>query len=520
MHSLKNTVVAVLLLGVSYGVYYVLMTPDPAKVKEDEVAEMFREAEGSDIELPGLETDAPSFPRDPGNRAGDSTGFADRLDVPPINDGLVGGDGGFQPTPPRIEASGGGFSQDPPPIAMATQPPSGRGQLIPDEILQRQPQYDLGGDSSNQLVGGSEPVEPDFDSTEPHDQILIDAIREEVNSGVNVFLPDERPDVPDVAPPANGGTFGGGQFGGSFDGSSTRVHNGPEQPQSSGGQFIENQFVSAAPRTTGPVNAPAVSSPAPRQPSFNPPAVEPLSNSNSFVDSTAPSVAAPAEPAMPPSAEGQKTLTTSWPAVQRMIDEGNFRGALGTLSRFYTDPTLTPAENDQLMEWLDSLAGKVIYSPEHNLFRNAYTVKAGETINDLAARWKVTPQLIYNVNRSMIDNPTELLPGTELKMLSGPFHAEVNLDKNIMTLFVSNLYAGRFQIQFAQAPDLQPGAYSVANKSRDPAGESWTIVLDNGACIRTLVPGEQLPADCIGLHPDDSDDVFGILTDNSRIFVR
>ena len=51
MHSLKNTVVAVLLLGVSYGVYEVITTPDPTVNKDpDAVAQLDPAINGSQLD--------------------------------------------------------------------------------------------------------------------------------------------------------------------------------------------------------------------------------------------------------------------------------------------------------------------------------------------------------------------------------------------------------------------------------------------------------------------------------------
>ncbi|MFN9881670.1 MAG: hypothetical protein ACK557_24625, partial [Planctomycetota bacterium] len=49
MNSLKNTIVAILLLGVSYGVYQILTTAEPKALSTAE----FHAANGPEIEIPG-----------------------------------------------------------------------------------------------------------------------------------------------------------------------------------------------------------------------------------------------------------------------------------------------------------------------------------------------------------------------------------------------------------------------------------------------------------------------------------
>ncbi len=103
------------------------------------------------------------------------------------------------------------------------------------------------------------------------------------------------------------------------------------------------------------------------------------------------------------------------------------------------------------MPTLDALAGKVIYSDEHHLVPRPYVVGANESLVDIAGKWHVPAQLIYNVHQKALANPiTDIQPGTQLKMIPGPFHAEVDLQSKVMTMFLGDLYAGRFPIRVGQ----------------------------------------------------------------------
>src|SRR6202008_5137806 len=64
-----------------------------------------------------------------------------------------------------------------------------------------------------------------------------------------------------------------------------------------------------------------------------------------------------------------------------------------------------------------------------------------------------------------IEDPNHLNPGDELKVVRGPFTAQVDLDKRQLTLIVEDCYAGRFSLVAVgeMAPGLE-GSFEVAEK--------------------------------------------------------
>jgi lipoprotein-anchoring transpeptidase ErfK/SrfK len=176
----------------------------------------------------------------------------------------------------------------------------------------------------------------------------------------------------------------------------------------------------------------------------------------------------------------------------------------------------------------------VIYSTEHHV-REPHKVGGSETLMDVASRYSVPWQLLKNING--ISDPEVLDPGTELKIVSGPFRAHVNLAKGELTLFAGRLYAGRFPISVGQDPTPAPGDYLVRDKqiertyyARDgrtipgehpenPYGNVW-IDLGGEMCIHGSPPSTSRSNErlgCISLSPIDAADVFGILSQGSKV---
>jgi hypothetical protein len=205
--------------------------------------------------------------------------------------------------------------------------------------------------------------------------------------------------------------------------------------------------------------------------------------------------------------------------------------ALKQLSQIYRRNTLTQSQRLEALDMLDPLAGKVIYSREH-LLEEPYLVQANESLMQVADKFLVPWQLLSNVNG--IDNPEA---GTPLKVVRGPFEAEVDTVNNEMTLYVNNMYAGRFAIAVGTNPAPTPGKFHILKKeegrpfsaadgsvlpighSRNPYGRVW---LDLGSSLGIHSSNEKTPTrlGCISLSPVDAADVFAILSAGSTIVIR
>lgn len=227
-----------------------------------------------------------------------------------------------------------------------------------------------------------------------------------------------------------------------------------------------------------------------------------------------------------------------WQKATQEIEEKQFRDALATLTPYYGSPDLTPEQSAELLEWLDALAAKVIYSPEH-LLAGPHVVRSNrERLVDVALKYGVSAQLLLNINSDKVDDPSILVPTTELKVVPGPFRAEVNLSSGEVTVFLQDLYAGRFPFVLGDEPPV-PGEYEVrqllsghvyvgstgstvpTNDPTNPYGNCW-ISLGSQACLHGS-PAVNVPGPtrgCVSLSPQDAKDLMGILTAGSKVVIR
>ncbi|MCO8125429.1 LysM peptidoglycan-binding domain-containing protein [Stieleria sp. TO1_6] len=236
-----------------------------------------------------------------------------------------------------------------------------------------------------------------------------------------------------------------------------------------------------------------------------------------------------------PPANENRGLINAIASADAMYAKGQLKEALATLSVFYSMPNLSEAQRTQLLSRLDPLAREVIYSKRH-LLEQPYRVGGSETLHDIAQKNDVPWQLLANINQ--VDDPVTVLPGTELKMLRGPFRADVDLTNKQLTLFLGDLYAGRFDIAVGNDPAPKPGTFTVQDKKtsrvyydhagepvpagspENPYGNMW-LDLGGQICIHgspnTVQPS---PLGCISVAGDYADDVYGILGQGSSVTVR
>ena len=239
--------------------------------------------------------------------------------------------------------------------------------------------------------------------------------------------------------------------------------------------------------------------------------------------------------------KGEVNLTArnfkrDWIGATYQVEDGKFREALATLTPYYRSPDLDADQQAQLLEWLDALAAKVIYSSEHLLASPHVVTSDRERLVDVARKYGVSTQLLASINGDVVNNPSVLVVTTRLKVVPGPFRAEVDLASSEVTVFLGNLYAGRFPFSLGDERPA-PGEYKVretkmgktyigertiaANDSNNPYGQWWIDLGDNASIHGSPAKGQTGPVrGCISLSPQDAQDMAAILTVGSKVVVR
>lgn len=234
-------------------------------------------------------------------------------------------------------------------------------------------------------------------------------------------------------------------------------------------------------------------------------------------------------------------LTVARQAADAQLAQGNYAEALRILTNYHGDPALSLAEQQEVATLVSQLAGTVIYSTQHQI-ETPYIVQPGETLDVIAAKYGVPTALLAKING--IADPRNLAPGTELKVVRGPFSAVVDLTRRELTLMLGGSYAGCFNIGVGIDQPNMEGTWSVATKEANPTYQAGYQQIVGGDSInplgdRMLVlqsPDENVapigihgspatsglddPRGFIRLSSADAADVFDILSVGSRVTVR
>ncbi|MDX1964441.1 MAG: LysM peptidoglycan-binding domain-containing protein [Pirellulales bacterium] len=252
-----------------------------------------------------------------------------------------------------------------------------------------------------------------------------------------------------------------------------------------------------------------------------------------------PAASAPGENPAPSSA-ANPAVASPFPYAMRdaetLLQAKNLSEALELLTRYYDDPRLTPGEQQHLLNMLNQLAGTVIYSQEHWLAQ-PHVVAAGEDLEKIAQNYQVPWELLAKING--FREPKQVQPGQQLKVIPGPFRAQVNLTKKKLTLFLKDSYAGSFDlVALGQESQYKEDTYPVMRKAlqpeyltangsipggspQNPLGK-FLLVLSNDLVIHgssaDIPPTD--PRGSIRLSERDIEDVFDILSYGSRVTLR
>lgn len=244
-----------------------------------------------------------------------------------------------------------------------------------------------------------------------------------------------------------------------------------------------------------------------------------------------------------PSASARAAFEDTWTAAQAEVRNGRFAVALQSLSALYRGPNLSVSQREQLVTLLDQLAGSVIYAPDFEL-EPAHVVQSTETLDTVAANYGLNPTFLGRVNG--LSPAAPLAPGTRLKVVRGPFRAEVSLTDREITLFLGELYAGRFNCAIgrdlpAQVRDMsvvraegarpfvdfRTGEQISAGAANNPYGNHWieltsaSVPGTAGLGIHSF--GTEIDASdtrgCVSVSPAEAVDLTAILSPGSRVVV-
>ncbi len=215
-------------------------------------------------------------------------------------------------------------------------------------------------------------------------------------------------------------------------------------------------------------------------------------------------------------------FSTAWMKIQEALQRNELTRAHLLASQWHGAPTLTAAQKNDVDKLLSELAGTVVYSLEHRL-EPAYTVRAGETLESIAQQYSVPWELLAKINGIATSDGVE--PGQMLKVVRGPFDAEVVLSSGELVLMLDDRFAGKFPVQIDGIIGSST-TWRVDQKQILPSGGTTGRMLvlrnDQGASftLSDMPTPDQTHKGQLRVASNDASDLYDILSVGSVVSIR
>ena len=161
---------------------------------------------------------------------------------------------------------------------------------------------------------------------------------------------------------------------------------------------------------------------------------------------------------------------------------------------------LGPASEQQLRERLQELAERIFFSSA--IVKGApgidrHRVRSGEFLQQLGKQYNVPHELLMAINK--ISDPKRLRAGQEIKVIEGPFHAQVDQDKFELSIYLEHSSEHHFVCSFPVGlgeRGTPSGVWKVKTKLTNP---TW-YPPDGGKPVAAEDPENPLGEYWIGLE--------------------
>jgi len=157
------------------------------------------------------------------------------------------------------------------------------------------------------------------------------------------------------------------------------------------------------------------------------------------------------------------------------IKSDDLLGARKLLVDAINSKKLSPADQDEAFKRLSAINDTVVFSPRVFLddpSQLQYVVKPGDSMQKIANANGVTWQLLCKINN--ISDPRRLQAGKKIKVIKGPFHAEVNKTTFILDLYLGqpgqpgSTFVKRYRVGLGENDSTPTGLWAIDTKLEKP----------------------------------------------------
>ena len=244
-----------------------------------------------------------------------------------------------------------------------------------------------------------------------------------------------------------------------------------------------------------------------------------------------------------------------------LIEQGRFLEARSLLTQAIDSGALTSSQGLEARQMLGMLNDELVFGSdvfEGDPWASEYTVKPGDSLSRIVSRedLKIDWRLLQMING--LDRPEKIQVGQTIKILHGPFHAEVSKSNHQLDLFMGegpervfvksytvglgqfdSTPTGRFRVRKGQKivnptwTNPRTGEFYPADDPENPIGEYWlglegldaTNKGERGFGIHGTIEPESIGTDssmgCVRLRDGEIDTIYALMSEGvSTLDVR
>jgi lipoprotein-anchoring transpeptidase ErfK/SrfK len=117
-------------------------------------------------------------------------------------------------------------------------------------------------------------------------------------------------------------------------------------------------------------------------------------------------------------------------------------------------------------ERLGQLNSQLVLTPAAMPEKTEYVVKAGDSFDKLAKRFKTTVELLQKGNNTA--DPSRIRQGDHLRILSGRFTIEVSRSRRDLLVLLNGKFFKRYMVGIGKYDKTPLGGFSVVDKIKEP----------------------------------------------------